>query len=51
MLLYLFDAPDGSSMRILALAIVVDGSQFEHALVASRAIPSSIEFHAPSGNP
>ena len=41
MRLYLFDAPEGSSMRILAMAIVVPESRFERAAPALDAV----EFH------
>jgi hypothetical protein len=43
MRLYLFDAPEGSSMRTLAIAVVVPESEFERAASAL----DSVEFHAP----
>jgi len=45
MRLYLFDAPEGSSIRILAIAIVVPESRFERAVEGAPAL--SVEFHAP----
>ena len=44
MRLYLFDAPEGSSMRILAIAIVAPESDFERAAAGPIV---SLEFHAP----
>jgi DNA-binding CsgD family transcriptional regulator len=43
MRLYLFDAPEGSSMRILAIAIVVPESRFERAVEGAAPV---VEFHA-----
>ena len=43
MRLYLFDAPEGLSMRTLAIAVVVPESQFERAAHALDAV----EFHVP----
>ena len=47
MRLYLFDMPEGSSMRILAIAIVAPESRFERAVKAAAPVVDSIEFHAP----
>jgi len=47
MRLYLFDAPEGSSMRILAIAIVAPESRFERAVDAAAPIVDSVEFHVP----
>jgi hypothetical protein len=47
MRLYLFDVPDGSSTRILAIAIVAPESRFERAVEAAAPVVNSIEFHAP----
>lgn len=44
MRLYLFDAPEGSSMGILAIAIHVPDSSFERAVGSG---PIGVEFHAP----
>lgn len=46
MRLYLFDVPEGSSTRILAIAIVWPQSHFEKGEVALPVI-DSIELHAP----
>ncbi len=43
--LYLFDAPEGASMRILAIAFDVPESDFERAVEATA--PIAVEFHAP----
>jgi hypothetical protein len=43
MRLYLFDAPEGLSMRTLAIAVVVPESEFYRAAPAL----DSVEFHAP----
>jgi hypothetical protein len=43
--LYLFDAPEGQSMRILGIAIAVPEWRFERAVVSAGAI--GVEFHAP----
>jgi len=42
--LYLFDAPEGASMRILAIAIDVPESRFERAVEGPVPV---VEFHAP----
>ena len=47
MRLYLFDVPEGSSMRILAIAIVAPESRFERAVEAAAPVVDSVEFHAP----
>jgi hypothetical protein len=47
MRLYMFDVPAGSSMRILAIAIVAPESRFERAIEAATPVVDSIEFHAP----
>jgi hypothetical protein len=47
MRLYLFDVPEGSSMRILAIAIVAPESRFERVVEAAAPVVDSIEFHAP----
>ena len=47
MRLYLFDAPEGSSMRILAIRIVAPESRFERAVDAAAPVIDSIEFHVP----
>jgi hypothetical protein len=46
MRLYLFDAPDGSSMRILAVAIVAPEETFERAVEAAAPIVESLSFSA-----
>ena len=43
MRLYLFDAPKGSSMRILAVVINVPEPQFERAVAGG----ILVEFHVP----
>jgi hypothetical protein len=43
--LYLFGAPEGASMRILAIAFDVPESDFERAVEATA--PIAVEFHAP----
>ena len=45
MRLFLFDAPEGSSMRILAIAIVAPESRFERVVESAGPIIDSIEFH------
>lgn len=45
MRLYLFDAPTGSSMRTLAIAIVAPESSFERATEAAAPLVDSIQFH------
>ncbi len=47
MRLYLFDMPDGLSMRILVIAIVAPEARFERAVEAAAPVVDSIEFHAP----
>lgn len=47
MRLYLFDVPEGLSMRILAIAIVAPQSRFERAVEAAAPVVNSVEFHAP----
>jgi len=47
MRLYLFDVPEGSSMRILAIAIVAPEARFERAVAAAAPVVDSVEFHAP----
>lgn len=47
MRLYMFDLPDGSSARILAIAIVAPEADFERVLAAAAPIVASFEFHAP----
>ena len=47
MRLYLLDVPEGSSMRILAIAIVAPESRFERAMEAATPVLDSVEFHAP----
>jgi hypothetical protein len=45
MRLYLYDAPAGSSMRILAIAMIVPESDFARAV--DNTAPITVEFHAP----
>jgi hypothetical protein len=47
MRLYLFDVPDGLSMRILVIAIVAPEARFERAVGAAAPVVDSVEFHAP----
>ena len=47
MRLYLFDVPEGPSMRVLAMAIVAPESRFENVVEAAAPVIDSIEFHAP----
>lgn len=47
MRLYLFDVPEGSSMRVLAIAIVAPESRFERAVEAAAPVVESLEFPAP----
>ena len=47
MRLYLFDVPEGSSMRILAIAIIAPESRFERVVEAATPVVDSIEFHTP----
>lgn len=46
MRLYLFDVPEGLSMRILAIAIVAPESRFERAVEAAAPVLDSLEFHS-----
>ena len=46
MRLFLLDLPEGSSMRILAIAVVAPESRFEHVVEAAAPIIDSLEFHA-----
>jgi hypothetical protein len=45
--LYLLDAPEGSSIRILAIAINAPERDFERVMEAAEPIVDSFEFHAP----
>ena len=47
MRLYLFDTPEGSSMRILAISIVAPESRFETAVRAAEPIVATVEFRSP----
>jgi hypothetical protein len=47
MRLYLFDVPEGLSMRILAVAIIGPESRFERVVEAAWPVVDSIEFHTP----
>lgn len=47
MRLYLFDTPEGSAMRILAIAIVAPESDFARAVEAAQPVVDSLEFRAP----
>lgn len=47
MRLYLFDAPEGASMQILAVAVVAPESSFDRAVQAAAPIIASLEFHSP----
>jgi len=47
MRLYLFDVPEGSSLRILAIAIVAPESSFERAVEAAAPVVDSVEFPVP----
>jgi len=44
---YLFDMPEGFSMRILTIAVFSSQSRFETVSEAAKLIVDSIEFHAP----
>ena len=44
---YLIDAPDGSSIRVLAIAIGVPEADFARAVAPAPSMVDSIEFHAP----
>jgi hypothetical protein len=46
MRLYLFDMPEGSSMRILAMAIVAPEARFESLVEAALPVIDSVELHA-----
>ena len=46
MRLYLFDVPEGLSMRVLAIAIVAPEARFERAVETAAPIVDSLEFHA-----
>jgi hypothetical protein len=45
MRLYLFDAPEGSSMQVLAIAIVAPESRFEGVVEAAAPLVDSIEIN------
>ncbi len=45
MRLYLFDAPKGSSIRVLAVAIVAPKSRFKRVVKAAAPVVDSVEFH------
>ena len=47
MRLYLFDVPEGSSIQILAIAIVAPQSRFEKSVEAAAPVVDSVEFHGP----
>ena len=47
MRLYLFDVPEGLSMRILAITIIAPESRFVRAVEAAAPVVDSVEFHAP----
>ena len=47
MRLYLFDIPEGSSVRILVIAVVAPESSFARAVEAAAPIIESIEFRTP----
>ncbi len=47
MRLYLFDAPEGSSIGIFALAIMAPESELERVVEEATPILDSIQFHAP----
>ena len=44
MRLYLFDAPEGSSIRILAITIIAPESRFESVVKAAAPVVESVEF-------
>jgi hypothetical protein len=46
MRLYLFDVPEGLSMRILAIAVIAPASRFERTVEAAAPVLESLEFHA-----
>ncbi len=45
MRLYLFDVPEGSSFRVLAIAIIAPESRFESVVEAAAPVVDSVEFH------
>ena len=47
MRLYLFDAPEGSSIRTLAIAIAAPAPRFGKVVETAAPVVESIEFHAP----
>lgn len=47
MRVYLVDAPEGSSMRTLGIAIVAPEARFQRVMEAAAPILNSITFHAP----
>jgi hypothetical protein len=47
MRLYLFDAPEGSSIGVLAIAIVAPEARFQRAVEAAAPVLESLEFHLP----
>ena len=47
MRLYLFDIPNGSTIRTMAIAIVAPESRFERAVDAAAPVVDSVEFHTP----
>ena len=47
MRLYLLDAPEGSSIGILAIAVMAPESRFDEVLADATPIIDSIEFHTP----
>jgi hypothetical protein len=47
MRLYLVNAPAGSSLKVVAIAIVAPDSTYERAVAAAAPVLDTIEFHAP----
>ena len=47
MRLYLVDLPEGSTIRILAIAVVAPEARFEDLIEAAAPVIDSVEFHAP----
>lgn len=47
MRLHLLDAPEGSSMGILAIAIEAPESRFDDVVADATPVLESIEFHTP----
>jgi hypothetical protein len=45
--IYLFDMPEGSSMRTMAIAIAAPESSFERSVEAASPVVDSVEFQAP----